>query len=72
MLLRYNGMLASVFELLADARLQISAVNAAIAAQRDYWIAESDLQMAINGSGVAPIAGVASSAMSTSATLAEH
>lgn len=72
MLLRYNGMLASVFELLADARLQIGAVNAAIAAQRDYWIAESDLQMAINGSGVAQIAGVASSAMSTSATPAEH
>lgn len=72
MLLRYNGMLASVFELLADARLQISAVNAAIVAQRDYWIAESDLQMAINGSGVAPITGVASNAMSTSATPAEH
>lgn len=51
MLLRYNGMLASVFDLLADARLQISAVNAAIDAQRDYWLAETDLQMAINGTG---------------------
>lgn len=44
-------MLASVFDLLADARLQISAVNAAIDAQRDYWLAETDLQMAINGTG---------------------
>ena len=51
MLLRYNGMLASVFDLLVDARLQISAVNAAIDAQRDYWLAETDLQMAINGTG---------------------
>lgn len=51
MLLRYNGMLASVFELLADARTQIGSVNAAIEAQRDYWLAETDLQAAINGSG---------------------
>lgn len=54
MLLRYNGMLASVFDLLADSRIQISSVNAAIEAQRDYWIAEIDLQMAINGNGGAP------------------
>jgi outer membrane protein TolC len=50
-LLRYNGMLMSVFELLADARSQIGGVNAAIVAQRDFWIAETDLQAAINGSG---------------------
>ena len=49
-LLRYNGMLIGVFELLADAREQIGNVNAAIEAQRDYWLAETDLQMAINGS----------------------
>lgn len=51
MLLRYNGMQIGVFELLADARTQIASVNAAIEAQRDYWLAETDLQMAINGSG---------------------
>ena len=49
MLLRYNGMLASVFELLADARAQIGSVNAAIDAQRDFWIADSELQFAIHG-----------------------
>ncbi len=48
-LLRYNGMLIGVFDLLADARSQIAAVNAAIEAQRDYWLAESDLQMALVG-----------------------
>ncbi|HEY0845072.1 MAG TPA: TolC family protein [Noviherbaspirillum sp.] len=51
MLLRYNGMLVGVFELLADARTQIASVNAAIEAQRDYWLADSDLQMAITGNG---------------------
>jgi outer membrane protein TolC len=50
-LLRYNGMLASVFELLSDARDQVNSVNRAIEAQRDFWIAETRLQAAINGSG---------------------
>jgi len=49
MLLRYNGMLASVFELLADSREQVLAVNAYIDALRDFWMAESDLQMALMG-----------------------
>ena len=49
MLLRYNGMLKSVFELLADSREQVLAVNATIEAQRDFWLAESDLQMALIG-----------------------
>jgi len=51
MVLRYNGMLIGVFELLADARTQIASVNAAIEAQRDFWLAQSDLQMAISGTG---------------------
>ena len=48
-LLRYNGMLISVFELLADSREQVTAVNAAIETLRDFWLAESDLQMALTG-----------------------
>ncbi|QKY09927.1 TolC family protein [Janthinobacterium lividum] len=52
-LLRYNGMLASVFELLADAREQVASVNSAIETQRDFWIAQTELQGAINGSGPA-------------------
>ena len=48
-LLRYNGMLISVFELLLDARNQILAVNSAIQASRDYWLAESNWQMALHG-----------------------
>ena len=40
-LLRYNGMLASVFELLADARQQVASVNAYIESLRDYWLSET-------------------------------
>ena len=48
-LLRYNGMLIGVFELLADARAQIASVNGAIGALRDFWIAQADLDMALVG-----------------------
>jgi hypothetical protein len=48
-MLRYNGMLISVFELLADAREQVGAVIAYIDALRDFWYSESDLQTAFNG-----------------------
>ncbi|MCA1325523.1 TolC family protein [Herbaspirillum sp. alder98] len=48
-LLRYNGMLISVFELLADAREQATTVIAAIEAERDFWIADAGLQLALGG-----------------------
>jgi len=48
-LLRYNGMLIGVFDLLADARAQIAGVNSYIESLRDFWIAEGDLQMALIG-----------------------
>jgi outer membrane protein TolC len=47
--LRYNGMLISVFELLADAREQVMSVNNYIEALRDYWLAESNLDLALTG-----------------------
>jgi outer membrane protein TolC len=48
-MLRYNGMLISVFDLLADAREQVGAVIAYIEALSDFWRSESDLQAAFNG-----------------------
>jgi outer membrane protein TolC len=48
-LLRYNGMLMSVFELLAESRQQINAVISAIEAERDFWLADATLHLAING-----------------------
>jgi outer membrane protein, multidrug efflux system len=49
LVLRYSGMLASVWELLADTRQNILAVDSAIAAQRDFWLADTDLQTALTG-----------------------
>ncbi|WP_342114922.1 TolC family protein [Pseudoduganella sp. OTU4001] len=51
-LLRYNGMLLSVFELLADAREQTAAVNNYIGALKEFWIADANLDAAIGGKGV--------------------
>lgn len=51
-LLRYNGMLLSVFELLADAREQTAAVNNYITALKEFWIADANLDAAIGGKGV--------------------
>ena len=48
-LLRYNGMLIGVFDLLADARSQIASVNSYIESLRDFWIAQSELRMALVG-----------------------
>jgi outer membrane protein TolC len=48
-LLRYNGMLMSVFELLADAREQATAVSGYIAALKDYWTAQANLEAALGG-----------------------
>ncbi len=48
-LLRYNGMVIGVFELLADARAQIATVSASIEALRDFWIASADLDIALVG-----------------------
>jgi outer membrane protein TolC len=67
-LLRYNGMLMSVFELLADARQQVAAVSGAIDAQRDFWLAETALNLALTGkspgnlsalSGASPLSAAA-------------
>lgn len=68
-LLRYNGMLASVFELLLDSRAQILSVNAAIDAQRDFWIADTELQFAINGGSMRAIPLPTSSAMEVGSTV---
>ncbi len=48
-LLRYNGMLISVFELLTDAREQVAGVTGYVQALRDFWVAETNLQTALTG-----------------------
>ena len=71
--LRYNGMLIGVFELLADAREQVGSVNAAIEATRDYWLAETALQLALAGkSPASPMAMTRGAAPTTSAPAGGH
>lgn len=48
-LLRYNGMLIGVFELLADSRDQVSTVMAAINAEQQFWLADASLQASLVG-----------------------
>jgi outer membrane protein TolC len=47
--LHYNGMLSSVWDLLDESRNQSQAAMDVIGAQRDYWIAEGDLQWVLQG-----------------------
>ena len=65
-LLRYNGMLIGVFELLADAQAQISSVNGYIEALRDFWLARAELDMVLIGA-----AGPSAMAVSTTPMAAE-
>jgi outer membrane protein TolC len=51
MQLRFSGMQVDVFALLTEARQRIAALRAAIEAKRDFWLAQSELQTAINGGG---------------------
>ncbi|MEK9867495.1 MAG: transporter, partial [Betaproteobacteria bacterium] len=48
-LLRYNGMIIGVFELLADSRQQIAAVMGAIDSKKQFWMADIGLQAALAG-----------------------
>jgi outer membrane protein TolC len=48
-MLRYNGMLVSVFDLLADARAQAVAANGYIDALKQFWLAQSNLEAALGG-----------------------
>ena len=48
-LLRYNGMLIGVFELLADNRDQIASVTAALNAYQQFWLADAALAASLTG-----------------------
>ncbi len=60
--LRYNGMLISVFELLADSRDQVSSVMAAINSYQQFWLSDTALAASMTGKPMsmmvsAPMAG---------------
>jgi outer membrane protein TolC len=53
MTLRYGAMQIDVFSLLTEARQRLAAQVAAIEAQRNFWLASTDLRVAVVGGGVA-------------------
>lgn len=64
MLLNYNGMLKDLFALLTDSKARILANVQAIDAQRDYWLAQVDLHVALVGGGALTGGGGISAAAS--------
>ena len=56
LVLRYNGMLASVWDVLADTRSQVMSINSTIETQRDFWLAEADLQTTLTGTSAGGLA----------------
>jgi len=51
MQLRFSSMQIDVFALLTEARQRLASLRAAIEAKRQFWLAHSDLQTAVNGGG---------------------
>jgi outer membrane protein TolC len=71
-LLRYNAMQIDVFTLLTEARQRIAATIAAIEAQRNFWLAKTDLLGAIVGGGTAGDAGREAAAAGPAAEAGGH
>lgn len=63
--LQYNGMLFDLSQLLIDARERIASNVAAIEAKRDFWLAATDLHVAVVGGGVSGAAAENAGTMAT-------
>ena len=70
--LRYNGMLIGAFQLVAAAQTQVQAVREAIAAQRNYWLADAVWQAAQLGVDAGPSALPDSASASAAQTASSH
>ena len=64
--LRFSAMQIDVFALLQEARQRIAALRAAIEAKRAFWLAKTELTVAVNGGG----SGAESAATQTSSAAA--
>lgn len=71
-LLRYNAMQIDVFALLAESRERIAATIAGIEAQRDFWLADSNLKSAVLGGHAASGAANTTSTAAASPEPAGH
>ncbi len=71
-LLRYNAMQIDVFTLLSESRERVAVTVAAIEAQRDFWLADTNLKSAVLGGHAASGPAATTSTASTSAEPAGH
>jgi outer membrane protein TolC len=72
-LLRYGAMQVDVFSLLTEARQRVAVNIAAIEAQRDFWLASTNLDAAVAGGGVVSAGGgVSRAAMRASGVTASE
>ncbi|MGY4311863.1 TolC family protein [Bradyrhizobium sp. JR3.5] len=72
MQLRFSSMQVDVFALLTEARQRLGSLRATIDAKRDFWLAQSDLQTAINGGGPAAAPSTPSAIASTAPAAGDH
>src|SRR5215471_10486529 len=68
MQLRFSSMQVDVFVLVTEARQRIASQRAAIDAKRNFFLAQSDLQTAINGGGSGGGGGESAATVATVAT----
>ncbi len=72
MLLRYNGMLSSVWDLLGEIRQQSLSVNQALEAQRDFWLADADLQLTLTATSPGALTQLRAASTSAAPAAAGH
>ncbi|MFZ5560184.1 MAG: TolC family protein [Pseudomonadota bacterium] len=71
-LLRYNGMLVSTFEVLAQAREQVASMKAYLAALQAFWSAEARLYSTLQGAGGSPALAASENDIEAGAPAARH
>jgi outer membrane protein TolC len=69
-LLRYNAMQIDVFSLLTEARQRVTATSAAIEAEREFWLAETNLGAALLGGNAGATPDITSPTTTTAAETA--
>jgi outer membrane protein TolC len=71
MQLRFSSMQVDVFALVTEARERIASLRAAIDAKRNFYLAQSDLQTAINGGGSRGSSGESAPTVATVASTSD-
>ena len=67
MQLRFSSMQVDIFALLTEARQRLASLRGAIDARQRFFLAQADLQTAVNGGGVPTVAGDVPTAIAAAA-----